>query len=141
MELMIGEVMSLFHKCDANNDNIMNMDEFFAFGQHMYEAFAFFLRATRDHLDANGDPDDTGFDIIMQKEWDCVQNEAGDGLEYPNCISNKADGQVLVRKSTCLFQQGLWITVNENIFCFDSIQIEDMAGNNGDNQLILWEYL
>jgi len=114
MEAMIGEVMSLFHKCDANNDNIMNMDEFFVFAQHMYDASAFFLRSTRNHLDANGDPDDSGYDVIEQKEWDCAQNEDGDGLDYPNCISNAADGQIL---------------------------IENMVGNtDGDDELTLWEY-
>jgi len=114
MEAMIGEVMSLFHKFDANNDNIMNMDEFFGFAQHMYDASAFFLRSTRAHLDATGAPDDTGFDVIEQKEWDCAQNEDGDGLEYPKCNSNAADGQIL---------------------------IADMVGNaDGDNVLTLWEY-
>jgi len=114
MEAMIGEVMSLFHKCDANNDNIMNMDEFFVFAQHMYDACAFFVRSTRIHLDENGDPDDTGFDVIEQKEWDCAQNENGDGLDYPNCVSNAADGQML---------------------------IGDMVGNaDGDDELSLWEF-
>ena len=102
MEALIGEVMSLFHKCDANNDNIMNMDEFFVFAQHMYDASGFFFRSTRDHLDGNGDPDDSDFDVITQNEWDCAQNEDGDGLDYPKCISNAADGQILVRKHVIL---------------------------------------
>jgi len=114
MEALIGEVMSLFHKCDANNDNIMNMDEFYVFAQHMYDAASFFFRSTRDHLDENGDGDDTDFDVITQNEWDCAQNEDGDGLDYPKCISNAADGQIL---------------------------IEDMVGNaDGDDELTLWEY-
>jgi len=108
MEAMIGEVMSLFHKVDANNDNIMNMDEFFGFAHHMYDASAFFLRSTREHAV------DTGFDVIEQKEWDCAQNEDGDGLEYPQCNSKAAEGQIL---------------------------IADMVGNaDGDDVLTLWEY-
>jgi len=108
MEAMIGEVMSLFHKVDANNDNIMNMDEFFGFAQHMYDASAFFLRSTREHAV------DTSFDVIEQKEWDCAQNEDGDGLDYPQCNSKAAEGQIL---------------------------IADMVGNaDGDDVLTLWEY-
>ena len=135
MEAMIGEVMSLFHKSDANNDNIMNMDEFFGFAQHMYDASAFFLRSTRVNAD------DTGFDVIEQKEWDCAQNENGDGLEYPNCNSNAADGQILVRKhlSLVILEGLLWIIVHD---LFVSIQIADMVGNaDGDNVLTLWEFL
>ena len=107
----------------------------------MYDASAFFLRSTRNHLDANGDPDDSGYDVIEQKEWDCAQNEDGDGLDYPNCISNAADGQILVRNHLSLVTlEGLWIS--SVYFFFVSIQIENMVGNtDGDDELTLWEYL
>jgi len=115
-----GQVQSLFHKCDSNNDNILDMDEFYQFAHLMYDAADFYHIAARNALSdggnelANLSPPNKipkSFGVITQEEWDCTQNPAGTGLEPENCPLDNSQ-----------------------------TRIETMVGNNGDSELTLWEY-
>ena len=90
-KILVENVLSMFHLCDANNDNLLNMDEFYNYANGLYDVFLFSLRSTR----ANPD-DQTDHDVITQDEWDCKQNIDEDGLDYPNCNPSPSKGQILV---------------------------------------------
>jgi len=55
---------SRFNEYDKNNDNVLDMAEFFDYLAMVYDAVAFYTRALRD-LDGDND-------LIEQKEWDCT---------------------------------------------------------------------
>lgn len=55
---------SRFNEYDKNNDNVLDMAEYFDYLTMVYDAIAFYARALRDT--ENGDND-----LIEQKEWDC----------------------------------------------------------------------
>jgi len=106
-QMLVNNILSLFHITDVNNDNLLNMDEFFKFANYLYDVIMFSLRSTRDL-------DETKFDVISQQEWDCRQNVDEDGLDYPNCNPSPSTGQ---------------------------LAISSMPGNNGDDELDLWEFI
>jgi len=109
---IVARVLELFHHFDHNDDNLLNMDEFLEFGNGLYDTWNFAHYATRDlsHLDDELE----AFDVITQDEWDCVQNEDEDGLEYPQCNPSPANGQLLIK---------------------------DLVGNDDhDDELTLWEF-
>jgi len=91
-KIIVENVLSMFHLMDANNDNLLNMDEFFDYANGLYDVFLFSLRSTR----ANPG-DETDHDVITQDEWDCKQNENEDGLDYPNCNPSASKGQILIQ--------------------------------------------
>lgn len=67
-EVLFAKVGSLaasrFNEYDKNNDNVLDMAEFFDYLAMVYDAVAFYTRALRD-LDGDND-------LIEQKEWDCT---------------------------------------------------------------------
>ena len=91
---IVASVLELFHHFDHNDDNLLNMDEFWEFGSGLYDTWDFARYATRDlsNLDEEGE----AFDVITQDEWDCIQNVEEDGLDYPQCNPSAANGQLLV---------------------------------------------
>lgn len=109
---VVEHVLELFHHYDHNDDNLLNMDEFWEFGNGLYDTWNFAHYATRDitHIDE----EEEDFDIITQDEWDCIQTVEEDGLEYPQCNPSPANGQLL---------------------------IEELVGNDDhDDHLTLWEF-
>jgi len=109
---IVASVLELFHHFDHNDDNLLNMDEFWEFGSGLYDTWNFAHYSTRDlsNLDEEGE----AFDVITQDEWDCIQNVEEDGLDYPQCNPSPANGQLL---------------------------IEELVGNDDhDDELTLWEF-
>ena len=98
-----AQILPLYHKCDSNNDNILDMDEFYRFAHLMYDAADFYHVAARNALSdggseiANFSPPDTipsSFGVITQEEWDCTQNPDGTGLEPRNCQIDNSQTRV-----------------------------------------------
>jgi len=118
--MLMDQVRPLFYKWDLNNDNVLDMDEFFNFAHSMFDAAEFYHISTRGYYDSDGNtdplnPDEGTFPrrwtVITQDEWDCKQNSDFTGLDPENCDPDNT--QTL---------------------------IEDMDGNNGDGELTLWEW-
>jgi len=59
-----------FNEHDRNNDNVLDMAEFFDYLTMVYDAASFYTRALRD---VDGDND-----LIEQKEWDCSYDQLHD---------------------------------------------------------------
>ena len=130
---MQGQVLSLFHKCDSNNDNILDMDEFYRFAHLMYDAADFYHVAARNALSDGGSelasnyrPPDSipkSFGVISQEEWDCTQNPAGTGLEQENCPLDNSQTRVgLVSHFCCEYKafnlcssSKLWLGTMETV--------------------------
>jgi len=91
-KIIVENVLSFFHLFDANNDNLLNLNEFYNYANGLYDVFMFSLRSTR----ANPG-DETDHDVITQDEWDCKQNVDEDGLLYPQCNPSPSKGQVLIQ--------------------------------------------
>jgi len=93
MYLLAGKLNDLFHISDVDNDNCLDMNEFWTFGSHLWDSAQFFLMSTRT-LDEDGYPVEEDNDKISQIEWDCSQNEDETGHEPENCNPN--EGQQLL---------------------------------------------
>ena len=80
---MIKYILPNFNDADANNDQILDLNEFYNYGTVLYDAIAFLKIALRD---ANQDNDK-----IEQNEWDCTFEDIDNG----DCDSSALD-QTLV---------------------------------------------
>lgn len=107
-------VLNLFSMWDKNNDNILDIDEFFGFGSNIWDSMLFYLKATRDLTDDDDDGYPDGQDSISQAEWNCAQNEDEEGLLPSKCN---------------LDYDGI------------SMDLTKMPGNNGDDKLTLYEFI
>ena len=47
MYLLAGKLNDLFHISDVDNDNCLDMNEFWTFGSHLWDSAQFFLMSTR----------------------------------------------------------------------------------------------
>ena len=61
---LIKYIMPNFNDADANNDQILDLNEFYNYGTLLYDAIAFLKIALRDVNKDN--------DKIEQNEWDCT---------------------------------------------------------------------
>jgi len=71
MEKMAGKLLDLFHATDFNNDNSLDMNEFWTFSSHLWDSLEFYLYSTRNPADEQ----DLTYDKISQLEWDCPAQE------------------------------------------------------------------
>jgi len=82
-ELMFAYTQQLaqtrFNDYDKNNDNILDMNEFFGYLSMIQDAVAFYFRALKD---SNGDNN-----LISQNEWDCTHDQ----IEDDDCDPDKYD--------------------------------------------------
>jgi len=91
--LLASKLLDLFQGADINNDNCLDMNEFWTFGSHLWDGAHFFLISTRT-LDEDGIPEIEGESKISQTEWDCAQNADEDGHDLDNC--NPSESQQLL---------------------------------------------
>jgi len=85
-DLMFSKVAYLasteFNSCDINNDNVLNMREFYDFMEMIHDGVAFYFRALKD---TNGNNE-----LIEQHEWDCshdqIENDACDPDSYDQTL-------------------------------------------------------
>ena len=71
-----------FNSCDINNDNVLNMREFYDFMEMIHDGVAFYFRALKD---TNGNNE-----LIEQHEWDCshdqIENDSCDPDSYDQTL-------------------------------------------------------
>jgi len=93
MEKLAGKFLDLFHATDANNDNALDMNEFWTFGSHLWDSIEFYLIST-SNLDDDEDPHG---DKISQLELDChtqAHRHVTRDLDTSEC--NPIEGQQLL---------------------------------------------
>ena len=118
-----AHILPLYHKCDSNNDNILDMDEFFKFAHFLYDAADFYHVASRnfdfDAAAAMSDFDSIPktFGVITQEEWDCTQNPDFTGLDPENCKRDST--QTLVGMTTKCPRYNLGPSETTNIVAND----------------------
>jgi len=112
-ELMFSKVAYLasqeFNTYDVNNDNVLNMREFYDFMELIHDGVAFYFRALKD-TDGNNE-------LIEQNEWDCSHDQIDDGECDPDSydqtlitgmIGNDGDGVLTLeeyRKVMAFYKQ------------------------------------
>jgi len=94
MYLLAGKLNDLFHISDVDNDNCLDMNEFWTFGSHLWDSAQFFLMSTREMDESGEGPLEEDMDKISQIEWDCPQNADETGHDPENC--NPKEGQQLL---------------------------------------------
>merc|ERR1712241_1556437 len=80
-----GQFLDLFHATDINNDNCLDMNEFWNFGSHLWDSIEFYIRSTSNP----DDEEDPLGDRISQLELNCF------GQDISECNPNEGQ-QILL---------------------------------------------
>jgi len=71
MEKLAGKFLDLFHATDANNDNALDMNEFWSFGSHLWDSIEFYLISASNP----DDEEDPLGDKLSQLELNCFTQD------------------------------------------------------------------